>query len=146
MQEERLTNIAFTYANDVLCDGAGSQLHRIYSVYGLSRLFHVAYYHSPLKTIGYQGMVALEKNENSLELLERYNQLFHIPSDIELPLEYAGVNCMISEGTVLTDLVKEAYETATKITDEKEKAQALIDVVNEINYFTQHHNKENPDS
>ncbi len=30
-----------------------------------------------------------------------------------------------------------AYETAQKITDEKLKAQALLDVVNEINYFTQ---------
>gem|GEM_PF-5873837 len=29
MKEERLRNIAFTYANDVLCDGAGAQLQRI---------------------------------------------------------------------------------------------------------------------
>jgi hypothetical protein len=35
-------------------------------------------------------------------------------------------------------LVKDAYEAAQKITDEKARAQALIDVVNEINYFTQH--------
>lgn len=34
-------------------------------------------------------------------------------------------------------LVKEAYETAQKIDDEKERAQALLDIVNEINYFTQ---------
>ena len=33
-------------------------------------------------------------------------------------------------------LVREAYETALKITDEKERAQALLDIVNEINYFT----------
>jgi hypothetical protein len=31
----------------------------------------------------------------------------------------------------------EAYEAARNIKDEKEKAQALLDVVNEINYFTQ---------
>lgn len=37
-------------------------------------------------------------------------------------------------------LVREAYETALKITDEKERAQALLDIVNEINYFT--HNSE----
>lgn len=34
-------------------------------------------------------------------------------------------------------LIKEAYETAQKIDDEKERAQALLDIVNEINYFTQ---------
>lgn len=34
-------------------------------------------------------------------------------------------------------LIQSAYETAQKITDEKARAQALLDVVNEINYFTQ---------
>jgi len=34
-------------------------------------------------------------------------------------------------------LIKDAYQTAQDITDEKSKAQALLDVVNEINYFTQ---------
>lgn len=38
-------------------------------------------------------------------------------------------------------LVKQAYETALKIDDEKERAQALLDIVNEINYFTQHGGK-----
>lgn len=36
-------------------------------------------------------------------------------------------------------LLQEAYATAQAITDEKTKAQALLDVVNEINYFTQQH-------
>jgi hypothetical protein len=35
-------------------------------------------------------------------------------------------------------LIKTAYEAAQQITDEKVRAQALLDVVNEINYFTQH--------
>lgn len=35
-------------------------------------------------------------------------------------------------------LVKAAYEAAHKIENEKARAQALLDVVNEINYFTQH--------
>lgn len=34
-------------------------------------------------------------------------------------------------------LLKEAYSAAQAIEDEKVKAQALLDVVNEINYFTQ---------
>lgn len=36
-------------------------------------------------------------------------------------------------------LLPVAYEAAQAITDEKAKAQALLDVVNEINYFTQSH-------
>lgn len=35
-------------------------------------------------------------------------------------------------------LVKVAYDAAKQITDEKARAQALLDIVNEINYFTQH--------
>jgi hypothetical protein len=34
-------------------------------------------------------------------------------------------------------LLSPAYEEAQKITDEKIRAQALLDIVNEINYFTQ---------
>lgn len=34
-------------------------------------------------------------------------------------------------------LLPEAYKAAQAITDEKARAQALLDVVNEINYFTQ---------
>lgn len=35
------------------------------------------------------------------------------------------------------DLLGEAYEAAEKITDEKIRAEALLNIVNEINYFTQ---------
>jgi len=34
-------------------------------------------------------------------------------------------------------LVQSAYDAAQKIQDEKTRAQALLDIVNEINYFTQ---------
>lgn len=36
-------------------------------------------------------------------------------------------------------LIKPAYEAAQSITDEKVRAQALLDIINEINYFTQQH-------
>lgn len=39
-------------------------------------------------------------------------------------------------------LIQTAYEAAQKITDEKVRAQALLDIVNEINYFT--HNDATP--
>lgn len=35
------------------------------------------------------------------------------------------------------DLISMAYEAANQISDEKTRAQALLDIVNEINYFTQ---------
>ena len=35
-------------------------------------------------------------------------------------------------------LIKDAYEAANAIPDEKTRAQALLDIINEINYFTQH--------
>lgn len=38
-------------------------------------------------------------------------------------------------------LVKQAYDTALDIDDEKTRAQALLDIVNEINYFTQNPTK-----
>lgn len=38
-------------------------------------------------------------------------------------------------------LLQSAYETAKQITDEKVRAQALLDVINEINYFTQQHHQ-----
>lgn len=37
-------------------------------------------------------------------------------------------------------LVEKAYEAASKISDETARAQALLDIVNEVNYFTQPHN------
>jgi hypothetical protein len=37
-----------------------------------------------------------------------------------------------------SSLIPEAYDAAQQISDDKVKAQALLDIVNEINYFTQH--------
>lgn len=39
-------------------------------------------------------------------------------------------------------LVKEAYEAARQISDDKVRAQALLDIVNEINYFTKDGDKD----
>lgn len=35
--------------------------------------------------------------------------------------------------------LKEAFDAAKEITEDKVRAQALLDVINEINYFTQQH-------
>jgi hypothetical protein len=41
-------------------------------------------------------------------------------------------------------LVKDAFEAAQQITDDKIRAQALLDIVNEINYFTKQDDAEQP--
>ena len=79
------TKLAVTYANDKLKDGAGAQLQRIYGIYALSRFLNVPYVHTPIATLGYQGLPALEANSASPTLESEYNRIFRIPSDIELP-------------------------------------------------------------
>ncbi len=44
---------------------------------------------------------------------------------------------MMIQATDAADLVKVAHDAAAQITDDKARAQALLDIVNEINYFTQ---------
>jgi hypothetical protein len=42
-------------------------------------------------------------------------------------------------------LIRQAYDTASQIDDEKTRAQALLDIVNEINYFTQNPQNSKPE-
>ena len=56
----------------------------------------------------------------------------------QTPEEKFKTTMMLIQATDNAALVKEAYDAANQITDEKARAQALLDVVNEINYFTQH--------
>lgn len=51
---------------------------------------------------------------------------------------------MLIQSTDNADLLKEAHTAAQAIEDEKARAQALLDIVNEINYFT--HKADNPES
>ena len=57
----------------------------------------------------------------------------------QTPLEKFKTTMMMIQASDDQSLIKTAYEAAGQITDEKEKAQALLDIVNEINYFTQQH-------
>lgn len=57
----------------------------------------------------------------------------------QTPEEKFRTTMMMIQASDNQDLVKDAYEAAKSITDEKARAQALLDVVNEINYFTQQH-------
>jgi len=55
------------------------------------------------------------------------------------PEEKFKTTMMMIQASDDQSLLPTAYDAAQAITDEKAKAQALLDVVNEINYFTQSH-------
>lgn len=57
----------------------------------------------------------------------------------QTPEEKFRTTMMMIQASDDQSLVPVAYEAANAIIDEKAKAQALLDIVNEINYFTQHH-------
>lgn len=44
---------------------------------------------------------------------------------------------MVVQASDKPKMLEEAYQAASQITDEKVRAQALLDIVNEVNYFTQ---------
>ena len=60
----------------------------------------------------------------------------------QTPEEKSRTTMMLIQASDNQALLKDAYEAAQVIEDEKAKAQALLDVINEINYFTQN-NKQN---
>jgi hypothetical protein len=56
----------------------------------------------------------------------------------QTPEEKFRTTMMMIQGSDNKSLIKDAYEAAQQISDDKARAEALLDVVNEINYFTQH--------
>ena len=58
----------------------------------------------------------------------------------QTPEEKFKTTMMLIQASDNAELIKDAYDAANAISDEKARAQALLDVVNEINYFTQHGN------
>ena len=80
-------------------------------------------------------------NDDLLDIKQKaLSQLSPLVSHLEqTPEEKFRTTMMMIQATDNQDLVKDAYAAAQTITDEKAKAQALLDIVNEINYFTQHH-------
>ncbi|HVX58934.1 MAG TPA: hypothetical protein VG964_04375 [Candidatus Saccharimonadales bacterium] len=55
----------------------------------------------------------------------------------QTPEEKFKTTMMMIQASDNADLIREAYQAANSIDDEKARAQALLDVINEINYFTQ---------
>jgi hypothetical protein len=58
----------------------------------------------------------------------------------QTPEEKFRTTMMMIQASDDQSLIGEAYEAAKGISDEKVRAQALLDVVNEINYFTSQKN------
>lgn len=54
------------------------------------------------------------------------------------PEEKFRTTMMMIQASDNQSLIGTAYEAANKISDDKARAQALLDIINEINYFTQH--------
>ncbi|HJQ09193.1 MAG TPA: hypothetical protein VJ836_06960 [Candidatus Saccharimonadales bacterium] len=54
----------------------------------------------------------------------------------QTPEEKFRTTMMMIQASDNHALIKDAYTVAQQITDEKAKAQALLDIINEINYFT----------
>jgi hypothetical protein len=54
------------------------------------------------------------------------------------PEEKFRTTMMMIQASDNATLIKDAYTAAQQIEDEKARAQALLDIINEINYFTQH--------
>jgi len=61
----------------------------------------------------------------------------------QTPEEKFRTTMMMIQASDNQALLKDAYEAAQGIEDEKTRAQALLDVVNEINYFTQSNTDQN---
>lgn len=77
------------------------------------------------------GDLADIKNQALQQLSPLVSKLNQTPEE-----KYKTLMMMI-QASDNRDLVKEAYEAANAITDEKVRAEALLSIVNEINYFTQ---------
>ncbi len=69
------------------------------------------------------------------QALEQLSPLVHKLE--QTPEEKYKTLIMMIQASDNQDLLGEAYEAAQAITDEKAKAEALLNIVNEINYFTQ---------
>jgi hypothetical protein len=55
----------------------------------------------------------------------------------QTPEEKFRTTMMMIQAADNKSLIPDAYQAAQQITDDKARAQALLDVINEINYFTQ---------
>jgi len=77
-------------------------------------------------------------NELSSIKVQALDELYPLFDKLDLtPEERFRTLMMMIQASDNQKLIKSAYESAHSIPDEKDRAQALLDIINEINYFTQ---------
>ena len=79
-------------------------------------------------------------NSSSLKEIKKnaLHELRPLVDQLELtPEEKFKTLIMIIQASDDPSLITKAYEASKQIDDKKEKAQALLDIVNEVNYFSQ---------
>lgn len=85
----------------------------------------------PLPTVSSEDLVSIKQ-----EALQALTPLVgHLD---QTPEEKFRTTMMMIQAADDQTLIRTAYDAAKQIPDEKVRAQALLDIVNEINYFTQH--------
>lgn len=96
----------------------------------------------PVTTGTPTAAAAVEPGDDLLDIKQHaLQELSPLVSHLDqTPEEKFRTTMMMIQASDDQSLVKDAYDAAKQITDEKTRAQALLDVVNEINYFTQHNN------
>lgn len=92
----------------------------------------------PTETVQAPEVTTTDDNKDLLELKQQaLGQLAPLVDHLEQsPEEKFKTTMMMLQSTDNQALIKDAYAAAQAITEEKARAQALLDVVNEINYFT----------
>ena len=92
---------------------------------------------SPAPTPSGRDMAAAVPEELISIKQEALQQLLPLVSHLDQsPEEKFRITMMMIQANDNQGLIPQAYDAAKAITDEKARAQALLDVVNEINYFT----------
>ncbi len=102
--------IYITYNNTDHTDGAGSQIQRQLSLWLIAKHYGLRYIHSPLKHLEYQGLKCLEQNQSDSTQLDKYNQLFVLPSEQE-PDHYDSVQNIFNLSESDIDRWKSSTET-----------------------------------
>lgn len=92
----------------------------------------------PTETVQAPGVTTTDDSKDLLKLKQQaLSQLAPLVDQLEQsPEEKFKTTMMMLQSTDNQALIKDAYAAAQAITEERARAQALLDVVNEINYFT----------
>ncbi|QQS19009.1 hypothetical protein IPL68_03075 [Candidatus Saccharibacteria bacterium] len=93
----------------------------------------------------FQGMASSSDSSVPSDLLDLKQQALGQLAPLvdhldQTPEEKFRTTMMMIQSTDNETLLKDAFEAAKAIPDDKVRAQALLDVINEINYFSQQKN------